>query len=75
MAKRKWGEICVTKEKDNKSLIITDSKGIPLNAGIYEGNRYDSAILREQLDDKNTNMIGTEIRKKPLWQIKVTIQV
>lgn len=70
MIHNKYGEekvgrnMCHKGKKITKVSIITDSKGIPLNAGIYEGNRYDSAILREQLDDKNTNMIGTEIRKK-----------
>ncbi len=53
MIHNKYGEekvgrnMCHKGKKIIKVSIITDSKGIPLNAGKYEGNRYDSVILRE----------------------------
>lgn len=43
----------IPKHKASKISLITDEKGIPLEANIYSCSNYDSTILDIQLDDFN----------------------
>ena len=45
----------IPKHKASKISLITDEKGMPLEANIYSCSCYDSKILNMQLDDFNKN--------------------
>ena len=45
-----------------KISLITDLNGNPLDANIYSGNKYDSAIYHEQIDEKSA--IETKLEEK-----------
>ena len=43
--------IQLLKHKTSKLSIITDINGIPINVNLYKGNKYDSNIFIDQLND------------------------
>lgn len=53
------------RKKGTKVSLITDAKGITLDAKCYKGNRYDSKILEDHIDTiKKTNPIKGSRTKK-----------
>jgi hypothetical protein len=51
----------ISKHKTSKISLMCDSKGIPLEANIFNGSTYDAAILNIQLDEfikNNSNLLN-----------------
>lgn len=55
---------CCKGKNITKISLMTDSLGIPINIGTYEGNRHDSEIFVEQVNDNEKWMTEKEINNK-----------
>lgn len=62
--------VCCKGKNITKISTITDSSGIAISIGTYEGNRHDSEIFIDQMNDEKKRMTDKEVKNKTMMADK-----